>query len=346
MLCRVENKRNTDLDKNNVATSGSNDVWLVADIGGTNARFALMSEDGKLLGETGYFRCADYAAPEDAAAEFLRRAGNLRPSVAAFALAAPVNANDISSPVSITNNSWVFTRERINAALGLAHLLLINDFEALALALPALTPEQYQLFAGPALAQVRAPKAVIGPGTGLGVAGLVPVGLGWVAVPGEGGHATLAAADDFEANVLRVARGEFGHVSAERLLSGIGMPTLYQAVAQVLGERRETLAPEQIVKLAQDNDAVAAKTIHLFCAMLGGFAGSVALTFGARGGVYIAGGIVPKLGGLFDAALFRERFEAKGRFREYLAAIPTPLLVAPDIALTGAGQAIRHFWEK
>jgi glucokinase len=327
------------LERGNTALA----TWLVADIGGTNARFALLSSAGKIVGEVGYMRCADYPGPAEAASEFLHRAGNYHPQIASFAVAAAVNAKDSNSVVKITNNTWVFSREKIKAALGLEHLLIINDFEALALSLSALNPGQYQIFSGPSQLKANATKAVIGPGTGLGVAGLVPTAHGWIAVAGEGGHATLAATEDFEADVLRIVRREFAHVSAERLLSGIGLPTLYRAVAQILDEQRDALAPDQIAQLAESGDAVALKTIQVFCALLGSFAGSVALTFGAHGGVYIGGGIVPKLGKLFVQSAFRERFEAKGRFREYLAAIPTPLLVAPDLALTGAGQAIKGF---
>jgi glucokinase len=318
-------------------------TWLVADIGGTNARFALLSDAGKLVGEVGYMRCADYSGPEAAAAEFLHRAGDTRPTIAAFAVATAVDAQDTTGAVALTNSSWEFSRESVKSALGIEHLLVINDFEALALALPTLQSEQYRLFSGPAVVAGGMPMAVIGPGTGLGVAGVVPTRNGWVAVAGEGGHATLAATDSFEAEVLQVVRGEFAHVSAERLLSGIGLPTLYRAVAQLHGEVVDALAPDQISQLARSDNALAANTINLFCGLLGNFAGNVALTFGARGGVYIGGGIVPKLGDLFVKSSFRQRFEAKGRFREYLEAIPTPLLVAPDLALLGAGQAIVAF---
>lgn len=317
--------------------------WLVADIGGTNARFAQLSATGEIVGEVGYLRCADFAGPEDAAKAFLRNAGASQPQVAAFAVAAAVNAQDTNSVIAITNNSWVFSREKIKTSLGLEHLLIINDFEALALALPALHAGQYHIFAGPSDLPTNRTKAVIGPGTGLGVAGLVPTRHGWSAVAGEGGHSTLAAADDFEAEIIHIVRKEFSHVSAERLLSGIGLPVLYPAVAKALGEQRDALAPDQITQLALNGEAVAVRTIQVFCAMLGSFAGSVALTFGAHGGVYLGGGILPKLGELFFQSEFRQRFEAKGRFQEYLATIPTPLLIAPDLALTGAGQAIKGF---
>jgi len=331
---------NTELAKPDHAPA----TWLAADIGGTTVRFALLSAAGQLVGKVSYMRCADFPGPEAAARDFLQRMGNARPTVAAFAVAAAVNANGRPDAVMLTNSVWEFSRESVKSALGLDHLLVINDFEALALALPSLHPGQYQVFSGPAPLATRAPMAVIGPGTGLGVAGSIPTHNGWVAAAGEGGHATLAETDDFEADILRVVRGKFPHVSAERLLSGIGLPTLYWAVAQVHGGGSvDVLAPHQITQLAADNDVHAAKTINLFCGLLGSFAGNVALTFGARGGVYIGGGIVPKLGDLFVQSSFRERFEAKGRFREYLEAIPTPLLVAPDVALIGAGQAIAAF---
>jgi glucokinase len=185
------------------------------------------------------------------------------------------------------------------------------------------------------------PLAVVGPGTGLGVASIVCTAAGWHAVPGEGGHATLAAADDFEAQLLQVARRTHAHVSAERFLSGIGMPVLHAAVAEVLGAPHETLNAEQISTRAMAGaDAVCVRTVDTFCAMLGGFAGNVALTVGARGGVYIAGGVAPKLGQLFMQSRFRERFEAKGRFEGYLKAIPTALITDTHAGLTGAAAGL------
>jgi glucokinase len=184
--------------------------------------------------------------------------------------------------------------------------------------------------------------AVIGPGTGLGVGTCVPTpGGGWIALAAEGGHVTASAADDFEAEVLRLVRSEFGHVSAERVLSGIGLPNLYRAIVRMRGGHLEDLAPAAITEralAAEDPHCVA--TLDTFCAMLGSFAGNVALTVGARGGVFISGGIVPRLGDWFVRSRFRERFEAKGRFSPYLAAIATALVTARYPAMTGAAQAI------
>jgi glucokinase len=185
--------------------------------------------------------------------------------------------------------------------------------------------------------------AVIGPGTGLGVAGLLPTRHGWVAVPGEGGHATLAAADDFEAALLAAVRRDFPHVSAERLLSGIGLPVLHGAVAAVLGQPGGLLTAGDIVERGLAGDDLACqRTLDSFCALLGSFAGNVALVLGARGGVYIGGGIVPRLGEAFFQSRFRERFEAKGRFDAYLQAVPTYLITDTLAALSGAALALEQ----
>ena len=230
--------------------------------------------------------------------------------------------------VALTNSGWDFSRRELQHALGLEALLLLNDFEALAMSLPRLQGAQVRSF-GPAplpaadAAAATGTRAVVGPGTGLGVAGLVHGPQGWVAVPGEGGHASLAATDDFEAALLAAAWREHAHVSAERLLSGIGLPVLHAAVARVLGQPAEALSADQIVERGLSGaDAVASRTLDAFCALLGGFAGNVALVLGARGGVYIGGGIVPRLGERFFASRFRERFEAKGRFRRLPAGDP------------------------
>ncbi len=245
--------------------------------------------------------------------------------------------------IEFTNSDFAFSRAATERELGLERLVVLNDFEALALSLPTLRAEQVRPIGAPAPAQAGGAMAVIGPGTGLGVAGLVARRGAWVAVPGEGGHASLAAADDYEAALLAQVRREHRHVSAERLLSGIGLPVLHGAVAALEGRIAPTLAAEQIVERAlAGHDALAARTVDLFCALLGGFAGNVALTLGARGGVYIGGGIVPRLGERFFGSRFRERFEAKGRFEGYLRAIPTLLITDSTAALAGAAVALEQ----
>ena len=244
--------------------------------------------------------------------------------------------------VRMTNYHWDFSTAGVRGQLGLEDLVVMNDFEALALSLPDLRPSQLRCHA--AAPQPRGTLCVIGPGTGLGVAGITQTAQGWVALPGEGGHATLAALDDFEAALLAHVRRRFDHVSAERLLSGIGLPVLHGAVAAVTGAPTGSALPaeEIVARGLSGQDACCRQTLETFCALLGSFAGNVALTLGARGGVYIGGGIVPRLGDLFFASAFRARFEAKGRFSSYLQPIPTALITDTLVALTGAAAAIRQ----
>jgi glucokinase len=325
--------------------------WLVADIGGTNARFGWLGQAGHVQHITA-LRAADYAGPAAAAQAYLQQvalrlgAAYAPPRAAAFAVATAVGGDE----VSFTNNSsWGFSRRALLAQLAVQELLVLNDFEALALSLPRLQPGQLRPWAGvPPVPSVPGATpsqtlAVIGPGTGLGVAGIVPTRRGWVAIPGEGGHVSLSAADDFEADLLRAARQLHPHVSAERLLSGIGLPVLHAAMAAVLGHRAEALSAEAVVERGLvGQDVVCSRCVDAFCALLGSFAGNVALTLGARGGVYIGGGIVPRLGERFFASRFRERFEAKGRFQGYLQSIPTPLITDTLAALGGAALALEQ----
>jgi glucokinase len=328
---------------NNTGNQAAPLPWLVADIGGTNARFGWVDRPGGAVEHVRKLPVADHAGPAQAAGQYLAQlAGELggayrAPRMAALAVATAIEGDQID----LTNSHWRFSRRELQAQLGLQGLLMLNDFEALALSLPRLGAQQLRPH-GP-LPQPHGTLAVIGPGTGLGVGGVLQTRHGWVAVSGEGGHATLAPADDFEGELLKVVRAEFPHVSAERLLSGIGLPVLHRGVARVTGQPAEALPAEAIVERGvADQDALCAKTLDVFCALLGSFAGNVALTLGARGGVYIGGGIVPRLGDRFFASAFRARFEAKGRFRSYLEAIPTAVITDTLAALTGAALAIEQ----
>lgn len=319
--------------------------WLLADIGGTNARFGWLAEGETAVADVQTLPTADFADAAEAASHYLhgvaarRGAGWHAPRAGAFAVATAVAGDR----VSFTNSGWAFSRAATQQALGLGGLALLNDFEALALALPHLQGEQL-LRVGPACAPAAgAVMAVIGPGTGLGVGGVVPAGGRWVALPGEGGHASLSAADDYEAALLAAVRREHTHVSAERLLSGIGLPVLHRAVAAVAGQPAEALSAEQIVERGlAGSDAHCVQVLDSFCALLGSFAGNVALVLGARGGVFIGGGIVPRLGERFTASRFRERFEAKGRFADYLRAIPTAVITDTLVALRGCAVALEQ----
>jgi glucokinase len=317
--------------------------WLVADVGGTNARFGWVAQAGGPVQHVRKLATADHAGPAEAAAAYLaglaQELGSaVIPRRAALAVATAVQGDE----VRLTNSAWQFSRRTLQQALGLDVLLVLNDFEALALSLPRLKADQLRAWGQP-LPAPQGTLAVIGPGTGLGVAGVAQTAHGWVALPGEGGHATLAPIDDFESRLLQHVRHVHAHVSAERLLSGIGLPVLYDAVATVLGHSVPPMTAAAIVERGvAGTDALCSSTVDTFCALLGSFAGNVALTLGARGGVYIGGGIVPRFGERFFQSAFRERFESKGRFRGYLEAIPTALITDTLAALTGAAQALEQ----
>lgn len=309
-------------------------VSLLADIGGTRARFALRLADGTLSAPR-VVDVAAYPGPVEAIAAYLDELGAPPVRAAALAIAAPVDAGD----VRLTNGLWTFRRDELRARLGLTRLLLLNDFTALALALPQLPAQELRQIGG-GVALPTAPKAVVGPGTGLGVSGLVHVRGHWLALSGEGGHATLAPADAREAALLALAWREFPHVSVERLVSGSGLPLLHRLVAEVDGRAAAESSPAAIVDAAIAGDPAAAATIDTFAALLGTLAGNLALTLGARGGVYLGGGIVPRLGERFARTPFRARFEAKGRFAPYLATVPAYVILSPAPALLGAAQAL------
>jgi glucokinase len=220
----------------------------------------------------------------------------------------------------------------------LAGLRVINDFAANALAIPLLA-ETDRLKIGPGAPVADTPIGVLGPGTGLGVSALIPTPSGFAPVQGEGGHVTMAPADAQESAILDLVRRRYDHVSAERFLSGPGLVNLYGAVCQLKAAPAGPLTPAQITDPDTD-DANARAATQLFCAMLGTVAGNLALTLGARGGVFIAGGIVPRLGARFAESAFRERFEAKGRLRAYLSAIPTYVISRPLPALLGAATLL------
>ncbi|HSW14018.1 MAG TPA: glucokinase [Solimonas sp.] len=312
---------------------------LVADIGGSSARFALLDPQSGVPLHCVELATAAHATLADAVEAYLAQQDVPRPAEAVIAIANPV----LDDQVRMTNHHWSFSAEATRSRLGLDRLLLINDFTALALALPLLSPAELEQVGGSSPAP-RGTIALLGPGTGLGVSGLVPMGrTHWLPICGEGGHATLAAANAREADIIAACRELHGHVSAERLLSGVGLPSLHQAIATL--ERRNLPAhtPAEIVAggLAGD-DPVCAEALAVFCSLLGNFAGNLALILGARGGVYIGGGIVPRLGNYFARSAFRERFEAKGRFCSYLAPLPVYVIRALHPALRGAAAALEH----
>ena len=317
-------------------SNAEGETWLVGDIGATNARFGLVSPGGKLLHWHSY-ACERYPTIDDALAQYLgERAGLPMPRQAAIAVASPVTGDW----VEMTNHPWRFSIAALKARFGFERLEVINDFTALALALPRLGPDD-RMTVGGGGAVPGTPLAVLGPGTGLGVSGLVPCGSGWVALTGEGGHATMAPATDRESAVLDRMRRHFDHVSAERVLSGPGLVNLYNTLTELEGTPSHGYTAAQITDLAmRGEDPVCAETTTMFCAMLGTVAGNLALTLGARGGVFIGGGIVPRLGRFFADLPFRARFQAKGRFEPYLAAIPTHVVTHQLPAFIGCAAVL------
>jgi glucokinase len=303
---------------------------LIADIGGTNARFAL-ARDGRVEHLT-VLPTGDYGTLQDAARAFL--AGlppGTRVTRGVIDMAGPV----IGDHVSLTNSGWSFSIAEARAALGFTELKVVNDFAAAALGIPLLAAaDSIRIGGGEAVA--RGPIGVIGPGTGLGVAALTYLNDRWVVLPGEGGHATLPAATREEGAVIDLLRDRFGHVSAERALSGHGLQNLHQALAHLSGTKAEPLSDHAITAAALDgSDALCGRVLDLFCCMLGTVAGNLAITLGATGGIYLVGGILPRFAERFGASGFRARFESKGRFAEYMRAIPTYLVTHENPALLG-----------
>lgn len=311
-------------------------TWLVGDIGGTNARFGLVSPDGTLL-HSRVLADADYPGIAEAIDAYLSDRGGLpRPRQGAIAIASPVAGDE----VRMTNHPWVFSTAALQEHLRFRRLLVINDFTAQALALPHLK-DQDRTVVGGGKATPGFPIGVLGPGSGLGVSGLIPAGKRYVPLTGEGGHSTMSPFTDREGAVVRAMRHHFDHVSAERVLSGPGLVNLYNGLAEVDGVPAKQYTAAQISDEATcRDDALCREATEMFCAMLGTVAGNLALTLGAKGGVYIGGGIVPRLGERFAASQFRERFEAKGRFRDYLAAIPTYVVTHNLPAFLGCAAAL------
>lgn len=302
---------------------------LLADIGGTHARFALVGAAG-LPEPATTLRTRDHADVVAAAEAFL---DGRRVETAVFAINGPVE-DDLIQP---TNTPWpAFSVLETTRRLGVERLVVINDFVAQALAVPMLGDDERVKLGGGEPAPKR-PIAVIGPGTGLGVAALLPTPAGYQPVPSEGGHASFAPHDEVEVAVLERLRGRFGHISNERLLAGPGLVNLYSALAELDGATVEALDSKAVIdRAAAGSCPYCAEAARRYSRILGAAAGDLALMFLARGGVFIAGGMCGYLGPLFDAGRFREGFTAKGRFDRYLEPIPTWLVTRKDTGLIGA----------
>lgn len=308
---------------------------LVGDVGGTHARFALIDAEG-VLGALRVLASSDFVDLAAAVESYRAEVGAAGIAEAAIAVACPVTGDEIR----FTNLHWTFSIGATRERLGLARLRILNDFEALALSLPALGAADLERLRDGERAP-GAPYALIGPGTGLGVAGLVPADGGWVALPGEGGHRDLAPATAREWRIFERLAERFGHVSAERALSGPGLVSLYEAVCAADGREPERLTPAEVsARAAAGACAASREATELFSGWLGAVAGDLALTLGARGGVFLGGGSLERMGAAFDRDRFLARFLAKGRFEGYLRAIPVDLVRHPFPALLGAARAL------
>ncbi|RTK07402.1 glucokinase [Campylobacter jejuni] len=311
---------------------------LLADIGGTNARFALETMPGK-IDNVEVLACQDYNTVVDAAKTYLSKVGNPIVQFGAFAIANPV----LGDWVQMTNHHWAFSIETTRQALNLESLILINDFTAQAYAITKM-PFSELMQVGGTSCEVYAPKAVLGPGTGLGVSGLIPCNeCGYIALAGEGGHISFAPFDDTEIMIWQYAKKKYGHVSAERFLSGAGLTLIHEALASREGIKHSKMTPELISEQALSGKSPLCRlTLDIFCAMLGTVSSDLALTLGARGGVYLCGGIIPRFIDYFKTSPFRLRFENKGRFDAYLAAIPVYVVLAKYPGINGAAVALEN----
>ncbi|MEB8433758.1 glucokinase [Cocleimonas sp. KMM 6892] len=307
---------------------------VIADIGGTNARFALLTSN-KFIQNEKVLAVGDYPDFASAYKDYLQQVNNPQVLEAAIAIANPIDGDRIK----MTNHDWDFSIEQTRQDLSLDSLVFKNDFEALALSIPHLAREDCHQIGSGEIKQ-DAPIGILGPGTGLGVAGLIFSGEEWLPLAGEGGHVSLSPTTQRECQILETCWKEFQHVSAERLISGSGLQRLYLAICELdQVDAKPDLTPKDISQYALDQtNKQCEETLEVFCALLGVVAGNLALTLGAKGGIYIGGGIIPKLGSYFDNSLFRERFESKGRFKDYLKDIPVFVIKSEHPALVGISQ--------
>lgn len=313
-------------------------VALVGDIGGTNARFALWRDDA--LHAVRVFATADYTSPEQAIGVYLAEQGIARGELDAvcLAVAGPVSGDEFR----FTNSHWRLSRDAFCATLQVAHLLLINDFSAMALGMTRLRDnERTTVCEGEA--DLTRPALVIGPGTGLGVGSLLRLEEGrWLAMPGEGGHVDLPVGNAREAAIREVIAEQTGHVSAETVLSGGGLLRLYQAICSLDGHTPTLTSPAAITDAALAGEPLALAVIEQFSRFLGRVAGNNVLTLGGRAGVYIVGGVIPRFAGLFLRSGFAESFADKGCMSGYFKGVPVWLVTAEFAGLLGAGVALQQ----
>ena len=324
-----------DNDKQSSRASYADGPRLLADIGATHARFALETAPG-VLRQTAVLRCDAFSGIVPLLNAYLIEHGGERIAHAAFAMANPISGD----LVRMTNRDWQFSTDEVRRTMGWSTLLIVNDFTALAMALPGLQAGDV-LQVGGGKPAPHAVAGVLGAGTGLGVSGVIPTADGFITLGSEGGHVNFAPADEREFAILQYAWREWPHVSNERILSGPGMELVYRALAERNGVDAPARTAAEIVSCAlEENDTLCLEVLECFAGMLGGAAANLAVTLGAFGGIFIGGGIVPRIAQWFATSPFRARFEAKGRFTDYLAQIPTYVIMTPNPALRGVSTIL------
>ncbi len=310
---------------------------LVGDIGGTNARFALVDLDSGDISQIKIYSGLDFPTLEDCAKQYLTDVSQ-EVEHACIAIACPITGDW----VQMTNHTWKFSIKEMKESMGLKTLDIINDFTAVSMAIPALKPDDMIKIGGEEPI-VGKPIAIYGAGTGLGVAHLVNHNGVWLPLPGEGGHVDFAPHTEEEDKVLFQLRKMFNHVSFERVLSGPGLVNIYNAIVRSEDREPENYMPKDITAKAINNtDDDCVRTFRMFCHLMGRFGGNLALSMGTFGGVYIAGGIVPRFVEAFQASGFRKAFEEKGRFDKYLAKIPVYVVTYNAVGLLGSGAYLRQ----
>jgi len=310
---------------------------VVADVGGTNIRLAVCDLNSGEFSQLREFSCAEFITLDAALLQYFATLGD---DVAhlCVGVASPVE-DDL---VEMTNLSWAFSKTVLKEKLKLESLYVINDYTAISLAVP-FVDEAHTIKIGGGIKIENGATAVYGPGTGLGVSHIIKEEGKWVSLDGEGGHVSLASNTREQADILLLLQEQFGHVSAERVLSGQGIVNLYHCLCLLEGKQPEFHEPKDVTKAALASDcALCEKALAIFCQILGSFGGNLALNLACVGGVYIAGGVVPRFVEYFKNSEFREFFEAKGRFSDYVSAIPTYLITHDNPGLLGASIYLRQ----
>lgn len=314
---------------------------LIADIGGTNARFALANIKAPGFSQEQTLQCADFPSVEAAITHYLDQVGAAAPSVICLAAAGPV----VDTHIRVTNNHWVLAVDDLSAAFSTDAIRLMNDFEAIAWSIPSLTKDDCLPVGLPdskPLPDGDYSVGIVGPGTGLGSVGLRRHGESLIPIASEASHAGFAPETRVQLDVFIALREQFDRVSSERLVSGSGLENIYWALGQIHGVKLPKLSAAEIFAAAQASDEHAAEAVTLFFEVLGQFAGNFALALGANDGIYIAGGIVRRYPDLFVNSRFRSGFESKGRHRVIMEAIPTQLIMHPQPGLLGASYVAQE----